>query len=269
MSTAIRKVYQGVQITLTIFLSAIFLFSTQALAINPENPTNSFISPSTGMEFVHLPAGCSQMGSNNGFHFEQPVHEVCVDAFFIGRYEVTQKQWVEIMGDNSSKFIGENRPVDRVSWLDAQAFIDKLNLAEATTLYRLPREAEWEYAARAGTTTEYYWGDKMDDDYLWYYGTSNFQTHDVGTKKANAFGLYDMLGNVWEWTGDWFGADYYQHSPRNNPQGPKSGKFRVRRGGSSANLISHVRSATRYRGKVEKRHHILGIRVVRSLSKDD
>jgi formylglycine-generating enzyme required for sulfatase activity len=138
---------------LTFPLSVSFADSNE-LSIQP------FTSSSTGMEFVYLSAGCTQIGSNNGFHFEQPVHEVCVDAFFIGRYEVTQKQWVKIMGDNPSKFQGENRPVDRVSWLDAQAFIDKLNEREGTNLYRLTREAEWEYAARAGTSTEYYWGDK-------------------------------------------------------------------------------------------------------------
>ncbi len=219
------------------------------------------------MEFVYLPGGCYQMGSENGFHFERPVHEVCVDAFYIARYEVTQRQWKEIMGSNPSKFQGEDHPVDRVSWLDASAFIEKLNERESDTLYRLPTEAEWEYAARAGTTTEYYWGDEVDNDYVWYYGTSEFQTHPVGTKKPNRFGLFDMLGNVWEWTSDWFSADYYKKSPKMNPPGPKSGKFRVRRGGSSANLISHIRSATRYRGKLERRHHILGMRVARTVVK--
>ncbi len=209
------------------------------------------------------------MGSENGFHFERPVHEVCVGPFYLGRYEVTQKQWVEIMGNNPSKFQGEDRPVDRVSWLDARDFVKRLNERESDVLYRLPTEAEWEYAARAGTTTEYYWGDTVDNDYVWYYGTSEFQTHPVGTKKANPFGLFDMLGNVWEWTSDWFAADYYQKSPKMNPPGPETGKFKVRRGGSSANLISHIRSATRYRGKLDRRHHILGLRVARSVAKPE
>ena len=219
------------------------------------------------MELVFLSGGCYMMGSENGFHFERPVHEVCVYPFYIGRYEVTQKQWMEIMGSHPSKFKGEDRPVDRVSWLDASSFVKKLNERESDTLYRLPTEAEWEYAARGGTTTEYYWGNEVDNDYVWYYGTSDFQTHPVGTKKPNPFGLYDMLGNVWEWTSDWFSGDYYQKSPRDNPPGPESGKFRVRRGGSSANLTSHIRSSTRYRGPLERRHHILGLRIARSVQK--
>lgn len=159
--------------------------------------------------------------------------------------------------------------MDRVSWSDANTFLKKLNEKESNVLYRFPTEAEWEYAARAGTTTEYYWGDEMDNDYVWYYGTSDFQTHPVGTRKANGFGLFDMLGNVWEWTSDWFNGKYYQNSPRINPTGPENGKFRVRRGGSSANLTSHVRSATRYRGKIDKRHHILGFRAARTIPKEE
>ncbi|GJL80283.1 MAG: hypothetical protein NPINA01_32720 [Nitrospinaceae bacterium] len=245
---------------------AIILFSAVAVVSDPlKKPDSIFVSPSTDMEFVYLPGACYQMGSEKGFDFEQPVHEVCVGPFYIGRYEVTQKQWMEIMETNPSKFRGDNRPVDRVSWLDASAFVKKLNKREADVLYRLPTEAEWEYAARAGTTTEYYWGDEVDNDYVWYFGTADYQTHPVGTKKPNAFGLFDMMGNVWEWTSDWFGSDYYQKSPRENPTGPESGKFRVRRGGSSANLTSHIRSATRYRSTVNKRHHILGFRVARSV----
>lgn len=235
----------------------------QASGLGPDD----FISPATDIGFVRLDGGCYLMGSDSqkGFDFERPVHEVCVHPFLIGRTEVTPKQWMAIMDENPSKFIGPNRPVDRVSFLDAEFFIRKLNEVEGTTLYRLPTEAEWEYAARAGTTTEYYWGDEMDDDYAWYYGTSRFKTHPVGTKKPNRFGLYDMLGNVWEWVSDWFDIDYYRVSPKDNPKGPAAGKFRTRRGGSSANLVTHVRSATRYRGPPDKRHHILGLRVARSM----
>jgi len=237
-----------------------------ALAAGPARASGAddFVSPRTGIGFVRLPGGCYLMGSEKGFDFERPVHEVCVGPFLIGRTEVTQTQWMSVMDENPSKFKGPDRPVDRVSFLDAQAFIERLNELEGTTLYRLPTEAEWEYAARAGTTTEYYWGDAMDDDYVWYYGTSHFQTHPVGGKRPNRFGLYDMLGNVWEWVSDWFSVDYYRVSPKDNPRGPAEGKFRTRRGGSSANLVSHVRSATRYRGPPEKRHHILGLRLARS-----
>ncbi len=223
------------------------------------------LSPATGMRFLKIPGGCFLMGSDAGFFYEQPVHEVCVDEFFLGKFEVTQKEWRTLMDSNPSKFVGDDHPVDRVSWNDAHAFIEKLNASEKTGRYRLPTEAEWEYAARAGTTTTYYWGDEVDNDFVWYYGTSDFSTHPVGTKKPNGFGLYDMLGNVWEWVSDWYANDYFKNSPRNNPQGPESGKFKVRRGGSSANLVSHIRSSTRYRGKLDHRHHILGFRVAFSV----
>jgi len=229
--------------------------------------SGDYVSPQTGIEFVELSGGCYRMGSDwqKGFDFERPVHEVCVGPFMIGLTEVTQRQWLSVMETNPSKFQGADRPVNRVSHDDAQAFIARLNAMEKTGLYRLPTEAEWEYAARAGTTTEYYWGDAMDDDYAWYYGTSDFTTHPVATKKPNRFGLYDMLGNVWEWVSDWFSVDYYKVSPRDNPKGPPDGTFRARRGGSSANLITHVRSATRYRSRPDKRHHIFGLRLARSL----
>jgi len=155
--------------------------------------------------------------------------------------------------------------VDMVSWNDAHSFIQKLNATEKTDRYRLPTEAEWEYAARGGTTTEYFWGDTMDDSYVWYYATAKFQTHPVGQTPQNPFGLHDMLGNVWEWTLDWFAKDYYGKSPQDNPKGPPKGIFKVRRGGSWANFRPYVRCATRYRGKLDHRHHTLGFRVVYKL----
>lgn len=219
------------------------------------------ISTSTRMEFIHIPAGCINMGTENGFDFESPVHEVCVDDFYLGKFEVTQEQWSEFMPDNLSKFSGKSRPVERVSWSDAKSYIKKLNDAEGTTKYRLPSEAEWEYAARGGTTTQFYWGEEINDSYVWYFGTSNYKTHPVGLKKPNPFGLYDMSGNVWEWVEDWFANDYYTKSPIQNPKGPETGRFKVKRGGSQANLISHIKSHTRYRARPDKRHHINGFRV--------
>ena len=201
------------------------------------------------------------MGTQHGFKFESPVHKVCVDEFYLGKFEVTQGQWKIFMQENFSKFSGNSRPVERVSWKDAKSYIEKLNYSETTEKYRLPTEAEWEYAARGGTTTEFYWGKKIDDSYVWYFGTSNYKTHPVGFKKPNPFGLYDILGNVWEWVEDWFASDYYQNSPVHNPKGPDSGRFKVKRGGSAANLTSHIRSHTRYRAKLDKRHHINGFRI--------
>jgi formylglycine-generating enzyme required for sulfatase activity len=223
-------------------------------------------SPSTGMEFLKIPGGCYSMGDDTGYDYEKPAHEVCVDSFYLGRYEVTQREWSLFMEENRSKFSGENHPVDHVSFQDAVEFIKRMNEKEQTTLYRLPTEAEWERAARAGTTSRYYWGDEIDNDYVWYYGSSNFRTHPVGTARPNPWGLYDMLGNVWEWVSDWYDFDYYKKSPKDNPKGPRVGKHKTRRGGSMANLASYVRSASRYRSGLKKRHHILGFRVARSLS---
>ena len=216
---------------------------------------------------TRLSASPFNMGTENGFDFESPVHKICVDEFYLGKFEVTQEQWDQYLPDNFSKFAGKFRPVERVSWNDAKIYIQELNNEENTEKYRLPYEAEWEYAARGGTTTQFYWGDKIDDSYVWYFGTSNYKTHPVGLKKPNPFGLYDMLGNVWEWVEDWFANDYYQKSPIQNPEGPETGRFKVKRGGSQANLISHIKSHTRYRADPDKRHHINGFRVAFSPDK--
>ncbi len=226
-----------------------------------------WVSPSTQMEFIKIPAGCFLMGSNKGFDFEAPVHKVCVDSFYLGKYEVTQKQWAILKQNDFSKFKGENHPVQRVSWNDAKNYIQQLNNVEKTQKYRLPSEAEWEYAARGGTATEFFWGDKIDNDYVWYFGTSDYKAHPVGLKKPNPFGLYDILGNVWEWVEDWFSNDYYKNSPTQNPKGPETGRFKVKRGGSQANLISHIKSHTRYRAPPIKRHYINGFRI--AFSKQD
>ncbi|MCW5201932.1 SUMF1/EgtB/PvdO family nonheme iron enzyme [Desulfobulbus sp. US4] len=183
----------------------------------------------TGMELVYIPKGCFQMGSNE-YDGEKPVHEVCVDGFWMGKYEVTQGQWKNIMGDNPANFQkGDDYPVEQVSWEDAQKFITQLKKRSGKE-YRLPTEAEWEYAARAKSSYKYSGGDDLNA-VAWYDGNSGDSTHPVGQKKANAFGLHDMSGNVWEWCADWYGEKYYASSPKNNPTGPDSGAARVLRGG--------------------------------------
>ncbi len=234
-------------------------------SVGKESKFAEWKSPSTGIEFIKIPGGCYIMGDNQGYEYEKPEHEVCVHDFYLGKFEVTQAQWLKLMSENPSKFVGEKNPVNRISWLDAVEYIENLNKLESTDLYRLPTEAEWEYAARAGTKTRYYWGDEINNDYVWYYGSSNFTMHPVGTKLPNAWGLYDMVGNVWEWVSDWYDFHYYKKSPRNYPLGPKKSKFKTRRGGSMANLVSYVRSASRYRDKIDKRHYILGFRIARSV----
>ncbi|MBI3813805.1 MAG: formylglycine-generating enzyme family protein, partial [Nitrospinae bacterium] len=188
--------------------------------------------PLTGMVFVK--GGCYQMGDTfgDGDSDEKPVHEVCVDDFYMGKYEVTQRQWTGIMGSNPSYFKNcDDCPVEQVSWDDIQEYINKLN-QKTGNKYRLPTEAEWEYAARSGGRSEKYSGGNNIDSVGWYDKNSGSKTHPVGQKEANGLGLYDMTGNVWEWCSDWYADDYYRKSPKNNPRGADSGQYRVLRGGS-------------------------------------
>ena len=171
------------------------------------------------IEFVLIQPGEFDMGSpaneKGTFDDERPVHHVTIsESFYLSKYEVTQKQWYEVMEDNPSHFKGDDLPVENVSWDDVQEFIKRLNKKESTDKYRLPSEAEWEYAARAGTTTRYSFGDDDSklEEYAWYSENSGDKTHPVGKKWANLWGLYDMHGNVWEWVQDeWH--DTYDGAP--------------------------------------------------------
>ena len=172
------------------------------------------------------------------------------------------------MGDNPSRYTGDSRrPVERVSWYDVHEFIGKLNDASGDSLYRLPSEAEWEYACRAGTTTAY--GYQVRDpnprlsDYAWYDCNDGCDTKVVGRKKPNDWGLHDMHGNVWEWVQDWYGGRYYNDSPRVDPSGPTSGFARVVRGGDFGYGARHVRSADRDHGSPDARYRYVGVRLVR------
>jgi formylglycine-generating enzyme required for sulfatase activity len=223
-----------------------------------------------GMEFVTIPAGEFEMGSPSDeqgrYSYEGPVHHVNLEkAFHMGRYEVTQKQWRAIMGDNPSYFKGDdNLPVEWVSWDDVQEFIMKLNEKEGTDKYRLPSEAEWEYAARAGTTTGYSFGDSESKlgDYAWYYENSGSKTHPVGQKKPNSWGLYDMHGNVWEWVQDsWH--DSYDGAPADGSAWERDGAFRVFRGGCWGYFAGDWRSAHRGCSGPRFRGHVLGFRILK------
>ena len=202
---------------------------------------------SLGMEFVLLPAGEFLMGSDNGDPDEKPAHKVLLSRpFYLGKYEITQAQWMEIMGNNPSHFKGDlNRPVERVSWTMVQEFIQRLNAKEGHDLYRLPTEAEWEYAARAGSTGKYSFGD--DDtqlpQYAWYSPHDKNTTHPVGQLKPNAWGLYDMHGNVWEWVQDWRGP--YPTGAVTDPPGPATGNARGYRGGGWGYGAARCRAAKR------------------------
>jgi formylglycine-generating enzyme required for sulfatase activity len=224
------------------------------------------------MEFVQIPAGKFMMGSNSGDNDEKPIHEVSISkAFYLGKYEVTQAQWQAMMGANSSRFKNDpNFSVENVSWNEVQDFINKLHDEEKGVKYRLPTEAEWEYAARAGTTTAYSFGDKPDElgEYAWFFDNARRTTHPVGQKKPNQWGLYDMHGNVWEWVQDWYSKDAYKAltSTAVDPQGPATGSYRVFRGGCwGNNLISAYRSAQRRYDAPSNRNGYLGFRLLREV----
>jgi formylglycine-generating enzyme required for sulfatase activity len=216
-----------------------------------------------GIDFVLVPAGSFQMGSTNGNSSELPVHEVVIsEAFELGRYEVTQAEWESVMGSNPSSFTGDDtRPVESVSWDDVQLYIEALNAQNDGFVYRLPTEAEWEYACRAGTTGDYA-GDL--DAMAWYSSNSGSQTHPVGQKEPNAWGLYDMHGNVWEWVQDRYSSSYYSVSPGTDPPGPTSGSYRVHRGGAWYSSAIRCRSAYRGGDSPGDRHSGLGFRLVRT-----
>ena len=200
-----------------------------------------------GMEFVYIPAGEFMMGSpeGEGGPDEHPRHRVRVPGFWMARYEVTQAQWKEIMGANPSRFEGSDWPVERVSWNDCREFCRKFNNLYGAAL-RLPAEAEWEYACRAGSTNMYYWGKSMNGDFAWFAGNYAGKTYPVGRKKPNAWGLYDMSGNVWEWCQDWYQADYYASG---RPDGSlctnAASGTKVLRGGSWVNEAPSCTSAYR------------------------
>ncbi len=192
------------------------------------------------LEMVYIEPGEFIMGSKNCGEAAAPPHEVTITkGFYMGKYTVTNEQWAKISGSNSNdpKNTKPDHPVVNVSWEDCKEFIEKLNeLKKYNGTFRLPTEAEWEYACRAGSTTEYYWGNDIDDAYYWYDKNSGSSTQPVGKKKPNNFGLYDMSGNVWEWCEDFYDRDWYNKesckSEENlDPTGPNTGSDRVLRGG--------------------------------------
>lgn len=240
------------------------------------------ITNSIGMKFRLIPSGEFMMGAVSGDgkaeDSESPRHRVEITKpFYIGIYEVTQAQYRAVMGDNPSRFKSSRRPVEQVSWNNAKEFCRKLSGKEGVT-YRLPTEAEWEYACRARTTTKYYWGDSDSEStvkrYVWYaknaakpFWTEPHASEDgpqeVGRKLPNAWGLYDMSGNVLEWCEDRYGS--YSSSSQRDPKGPSSGEARVARGGGWGVLARHVRSSVRSRLEPVARFYGLGFRIVREV----
>jgi formylglycine-generating enzyme required for sulfatase activity len=238
----------------------------------PPNAKSRILTPTPGtrtvrlpdgkeiqFEMVDLPGGEFQMGGTK-FSQERPVHTVRVSPFSIGKYQVTQAQWQAVMGGNPSHFKGETRPVENVSWNDAQQFLKKIGNG-----YRLPTEAEWEYAARGGTTTEYSFGDDESKlgEYAWFGGNSGRETHPVGQKRPNPFGLHDMHGNVWEWVEDPWHKNY-EGAPTDGSAWLTGGDNtrRVLRGGSWISYFN-LRSAYRLLSLIPgDRDNSFGFRVV-------
>jgi formylglycine-generating enzyme required for sulfatase activity len=217
--------------------------------------------PVAGMEFVFVPGGCFQMGSNSGYSDEKPVHEVCLNGYWIGKYEVTQVQWRKIMGSNPSKFkSGKDYPVETVSGHDAQQYISKLKQLSGNS-FSLPTEAQWEYAARSGGRNQKYAGGNNADSVAWYDSNSGGKTHRVGTKSPNGLDLYDMSGNVWEWCEDVYDKKAYSKHSRNNPLVTSGSNSRVLRGGSWRDDPRDVRAAFRHRFSADLRRSRVGFRL--------
>ena len=244
------------------------------IALEKAGPTAGESRVFDGIEFVWIPAGEFRMGSTSRHaeSDERPVTRVRITrGFWLGKYEVTQRQWQAVMGNNPSRFknCGGDCPVERVSWNDVQGFFNRLNGRSGRRRYRLPTEAEWEYAARAGTMTDTYSGnltqpagnDPVLNRIAWYDENSGNRTHPVGRKAPNGWGLHDMMGNVWEWVGDRYGD--YPGGSVTDPTGARSGSSRVNRGGSLFNFARFCRSAFRSRRSPGYRSSFLGFRLLR------
>jgi formylglycine-generating enzyme required for sulfatase activity len=256
-------------------------------------------SPASGIQMVALSGGAFSRGSNTPGDYASPIHSATLSAFRISRFEITQELYQATVGKNPSAKNGPSLPVDSVSWYDAVEFCNALSLRDGLqpvysidktkadpnnvgssdplkwtvaqdmtkSGYRLPTEAEWEYAYRAGSAGDFYWGNAINDDYLWYDGNSGAVTHPVGMRTPNAFGLYDMSGNVWEWCWDWW-TDYSQYASAlstTNPVGQAAGENRMfKGGGATSKATDPIRAASHaWNANPNYRDGNLGFRVVR------
>ena len=233
---------------------------TNETSKNPADATGE-IKAEAGTEMVLIPAGRFTMGDEK--EIDAKPHEVVISSFYMDKYLVTQEQYKEVMGENPSRWKGDKNPVEQVRWSDAVKYCNARSLKEGlqpcydlqtwkcnfeANGYRLPTEAEWEYACRAGSKTAYFFGNDSSklSDYAWLDENSAGKPHPVGQKKPNPWGLYDMHGNVWEWCNDFYQVDYYQQSPVENPRGPKEGETKVVRGGAWKFSADSCRSGYRY-----------------------
>ena len=265
-----ERLVRGVGIALFVYAGGLIFaqWGVENAPLTQPAEATSYTETTAGvnLQMVWIGGGTFDMGSNDAGadDDEKPVHTVEIDGFWIGKYEVTQRQYEALMGNNPSYYKGPDRPVEAVSWDDATAFCRKLSEA-AGKRYRLPTEAQWEYACRAGSSSNWCFGNDESrlGDYVWYEGNSGKQTHDIGGKSPNAWGLYDMHGNVLEWCADWYGP--YESGRVRNPTGPASGALRMLRGGSWHTYAPRRCGSTiRYRYSPVDRYVLLGFRVVRT-----
>jgi formylglycine-generating enzyme required for sulfatase activity/serine/threonine protein kinase len=236
-------------------------YDTEAKSV--EMPTGSQ-DPFEG-QMVFVQGGSFMMGVNNGYDSKKPVHQVTLSDFYIGKYQITQAQWKAIMGNNPSYFKGDDLPVENISWNDVQEFIKKLN-EKTGRKYRLPTEAEWEYAAQGGQNSKGYKYSGSDNlnEVAWNFYNSGNKTHPVGQKKSNELGLFDMSGNVSEWCQDWEGSDYYENIPVNNPIGPATGSYRIVRGGSWGTHTGYCNVSARGNIMPGRGDYNIGFRLLRT-----
>ena len=228
---------------------------------SPTNTTLSTNSAAAKSDMVRIAGGKFTMGTKA--ESDSQPHEVTISSFYIDKYLVTQEQYLKVMGDNPARWKADKNPIEQIRWSDAVRFCNKRSQMEGmqpcydlntwqcnfeANGYRLPTEAEWEYACRAGSTTTYSYGDDPAKlgEYAWFDKNSSLRPHPVGQKKPNPWGLYDMHGNVWQWCNDFYKVDYYKDSPKENPRGPKEGETKVVRGGSWKTSSETCTSAYRY-----------------------
>jgi formylglycine-generating enzyme required for sulfatase activity len=268
-----KRMFLGMGLVLAAVASSILLGCPQTPPHNPQYTYTTY----AGMTFAYCPAGTYMMGGTPGdpdsANGESPQHKVTLaKGFWMSIYPITQEEWLAVMGSNPSRFQGElygdtdNNPVEGVSWDDVQVFLDNLNSMTPGMNFRLPSEAEWEYACRAGTTTRYYWGEDPDEKditaHAWYEDNSNNRTAEAGKKEPNAWGLFDMSGNVWEWVQDGYGDYNYTPTDGTAYEYPDVAS-RIMRGGSYATDAASCRSASRAAWAHDDHGDNLGFRIVR------
>lgn len=230
--------------------------------------------PVTGMEFIRVPGGCYEMGcgswTGNCDNDSKPVHKVCLDEFWIGKYEVTLEQWTKIVAFRRPEIITDpDHPVENISFNDAGEFIKLLNAnRNDESVFRLPTEAEWEYACRSGGKREIYAGSNEIERAAWYRNNSDKRPHKVGTKEPNGLGIYDMSGNVREWCGDTYNGNAYNNHQSSNPIYQRDGLFRVVRGGGYNTVAFFCRSTSRFRLNPRDRRSGVGFRIVKETAKE-